>query len=209
MESNKVIGIVVALVLVAALLLTIVFARQKTVAGAVSSTEPMSSEGFSSYEEMMAAHHPEQSKAAQNQGFNSYEEMMAAHHGGSQGGGDSAGCGGVAEGSVKAEFAGQTSDYGVTYDDAGYQKLLGYAKSINLDAAQTKLIVGLDVQIPCCGFKTLQASGNCECGHHVALYGLAKLLASKGYTSDQIQSEIDKWKQVFYPAGSDSGAGGC
>ncbi len=213
-DSKKIIGIVVALVLVAALALVIVFARQP-VTGAVSTSAPvssegaMSSEGFSSNEEMMAAHHPDQAKAAQNQGFNSYEEMMAAHHGGSEGGSDSSGCGGVATGSAQAEFAGQSSDYGVTYDDAGYQKLLGYAKSINLDAAQTKLIVGLDIQIPCCGVKTLQASNNCECGHHVSMFGLAKLLASKGYDRNEIQSELDKWKLVFYPAGASSGTGDC
>jgi len=46
-------------------------------------------------------------------------------------------------------------------------------------------------------------------GHHVALVGLAKLLASKGYDKDEIQKEIDVWKNIFYPNGVDSGAGAC
>lgn len=45
---------------------------------------------FSSYEEMMKAHHGDDSQQASgvqdpNQGFSSYEDMMAAHHGGGSG----------------------------------------------------------------------------------------------------------------------------
>lgn len=143
------------------------------------------------------------------QGFSSYEEMMEAHHGGSEA---STGVGGCGQETAPHDSAivgtGEKSDYGITYDQAGYNLLLGYAKSVNLNSAQTKKIVGLNAEIPCCGFKILQAEGNCECGHHVALYGLAKLLASKDYSRENIQMEMDKWKQIFYPNGN-PGTGGC
>ena len=192
MENNKIIGILVMFALIIALGFTIVFAgRNKTITGAVSAgSSSMSSEGFSSNEEMMAAHHPNQAQKSS----------------------DSTGsCGGVAENSngVSQKFAGEKSAYGITYDNAGYEQLLDAAKNVKLSSEQTKLIVGFDVQMPCCEFKMLQASGNCECGHHVALYGLSKLLVSQGYAHEQIQSEINKWKLVFYPAGSSSSAGGC
>ncbi len=144
-----------------------------------------------------------------SQGFNSYEEMMEAHHGGSEA---STGVGGCGQEPAPHDSAivgtGEKSNYDVTYDQAGYNLLLGYAKSVNLNSEQTKKIVGLNAEIPCCGFKTLQAEGNCECGHHVALYGLAKLLASKNYSRENIQMEMDKWKQIFYPNGN-PGTGGC
>ncbi len=149
---------------------------------------------------------PKTTGYASYQGFSSYEEMMQAHHGGSGSGMDSCGMSGTAQ----SEFAtGELTDYGVTLDTMGYQKLLNYESSIKLSAAQQNAIVGLDVQMPCCGFQVLQASGNCGCGHHIALSGLAKLLASKGYERSEIQGEIDVWKNIFYPNGADSGAGAC
>ncbi len=142
--------------------------------------------------------------AGSNQGFSSYEEMMQAHHGGSQSGG----CG-MEEGAAPSQFAtGELTGYGVTLDNAGYEELLE-ANSIKLSAEQQRKIIGLDIQLPCCGFQKIQASGNCECGHHVAMVGLAKLLASKGYDRGQIQNEIDIWKNIFYPNGVESGAGAC
>ncbi|MBI4155334.1 hypothetical protein HY498_04580 [Candidatus Woesearchaeota archaeon] len=143
------------------------------------------------------------------QGFNSYEEMMEAHHGKDAG----QGVGGCdQEAALSHDLpvigTGDKSEYGVTYDQAGYNQLMGYAQSIQLNSEQTKNIVGLNVEIPCCGFRTLQAKDNCECGHHIALYGLAKLLSSKNYSREQIQSEIDKWKSVFFPNGQGN-TGGC
>ncbi len=215
MDNRKLIGIGISVALFAALIFTFVWAAKGTTGATASSG--MSADGFSSQEEMMKAHHPDQvaSTAATPgngpyQGYNTYEEMMKAHHGSSSGAsGSEDGCGGVASGTgAKADFAGTKSDYGITYDDAGYQQLLGMAKSISPTKDQEKLFVGLDILLPCCGVKTLQASDNCECGHHVAMFGLAKMLAQKDYSREQIQSELNKWKQVFYPGGA-SGTGGC
>lgn len=210
MDNRKLIGMGIAAALFAALAFTIVWAAKGT-AGAASS-DAMSMDGFSSQEEMMAAHHPDQAATKPGngpyQGYNTYEEMMEAHHGSGASASSEDGCGGVASGTGKAEFAGQTSDYGITYDDAGYEQLLGMAKSINPTKEQEKVFVGLDILLPCCGVKLLQASNNCECGHHVAMFGLAKMLAQKDYSREQIQDELNKWKQVFYPGGA-SGTGGC
>lgn len=140
-----------------------------------------------------------------NQGYASYEEMMQAHHGGSSDGE----CG-MEEGVSDSQFAtGELTDYGVTLDKSGYDQLLGYARTIRLNAEQQKKVIGLDIEIPCCGFQKIQATDNCACGHHVAMIGLAELLASKGYESGAIQQELDVWKTIFYPNGVDSGAGAC
>ncbi len=160
--------------------------------------------GFLSFQLYMPAGPTGSAIANQNQGFSSYEEMMAAHHGPQSSGG---GCGFSEEGVPSSSKVGGVSEYGISYDQKGYDELLKYAV-LSLDATQTSKVVGLDVSIPCCGFSKLQASGNCECGHHTALFGLAKLLASKGYEKQAIQSEIDRWKEIFYPNGA-AGTGGC
>lgn len=143
-------------------------------------------------------------------GFSSYEEMMQAHHGGSSSSQGLGACGvGTTSSGSSSITNGETTDYGLTLDENGYAQLLNYDRAISLDSNQMKQYVGLNVHLPqCCDFKFLQASGNCECGHHIALSGLAKLLISKGYSREQVQQEIDKWKLVFYPEGS-TGTGEC
>lgn len=191
MESRNMIGIGLVVLFAALLVVSVVWvSKSSNTATSTGAATGMSAEGFSSYEEMMEAHHG--SGAAQ---------ASSSSDGG---------CGGVPQSheGVSA-VAGDMSEYGITYDSAGYEQLLKAAKDVNLDAGQTKEIVGLDVEMPCCGVKTLQASGNCECGHHVALYGLAKLLVSKGYDRAKVQGEIDKWKDVFYPGGGSGNTGGC
>ncbi|MBI4144669.1 hypothetical protein HY493_00490 [Candidatus Woesearchaeota archaeon] len=184
--NKNFIGGAIVIALLALLVGTVVFAgRSPTGASAASS-------GSGSYD-----------------GYDSYEAMMQAHHGGSASAGASEdGCGGVSTGTGAASFAGEMAPYGLTYDDAGYQELLKAEKSITLTAAQTSTIVGLDILLPCCGVQSLQAKDNCQCGHHVAMFGLAKMLAKEGYSRDQIQDELNKWKEVFYPGGA-TGTGGC
>ena len=89
----------------------------------------------------------------------------------------------------------------VDYSETGYQQLLRYDSSIRLNGNQVSNYNGLDVELPCCGFRELGAQ-NCGCGHHIALSGLAKKMASEGYDRNQIQAEIDVWKEVFYPNGA-------
>ena len=199
--NKNIIGGVIVVALLAMLVGTVVFA------GKSSSATGMAADGFASEDEMMAAHHPEQASGMSNEGFSSQEEMMEAHHGGNAAASED-GCGGVASGTASASFAGETSAYGITYDDAGYKQLLAADSSVKLTAEQTKNIVGLNILLPCCGVATLQAKDNCQCGHHVAMSGLAKMLTTKEYSRDQIQVELNKWKEVFYPGGA-SGTGGC
>ncbi len=144
-------------------------------------------------------------------GFSSYEEMMEAHHGGSSGSQSQGvgGCGASTGSSGSGATKGETTEYGLTLDENGYNKLVNYDSTIKLDSNQIKNYVGLNVHLPqCCDFQFLQETGNCECGHHIALSGLAKFLITKEYSKDQIQQEIDKWKLVFYPEGS-AGTGEC
>lgn len=189
METKNVIGLTIVILLAALLIVAVYWvSKPKTTAGAASTG--MSSEGFSSNEEMMEAHHGKKAANGGSVGECGSEAPTASHDSPVQG-------------------SGEKAEYGVTYDNAGYQELMGYAKSITLTDTQTTLIVGLDASIPCCGFKMLQATGNCECGHHQALYGLAKLLASKDYSQDQIQFEMNKWKKVFFPEGAGGNTGGC
>lgn len=191
METKKLVMIIVGVAIAGLLVFSGMLIGKSNSTPTGAATTSMSSSGMSS------------------EGFSSTEEMMEAHHG-KQSASSSGGCGGVAESSSStAEFIGQESEYGVTYDDEGYAKLVEAVTTIELSTEQTKTIVGLDVQLSCCGFKTLQESGNCQCGHHVALYGLAKLMTSKGYDSDQIQIEIDKWKEVFFPNNGAGNTGGC
>ncbi|MBI4896419.1 MAG: hypothetical protein HY832_02625 [Candidatus Aenigmarchaeota archaeon] len=139
-----------------------------------------------------------------NQGFSSYDEMMAAHHG-SGASGDA--CGFVGESNVTV-MDGEELPYGITFDTNGYEKLLSFDSSISMSGVQ-QTVVGLDIELPCCDFKLIEPAGNCDCGHHVALVGLAKMLATKGYSKTDIQAEIVKWKGLFYPNGTASAAGGC
>ncbi|MBI4150533.1 hypothetical protein HY492_00230 [Candidatus Woesearchaeota archaeon] len=200
--NKNIVGGIIVIGLLALLIGTVVFA------GRSSSATGMATDGFASEDEMMAAHHPEQSSGMSNEGFSSQEEMMEAHHGGSAGASD--GCGGVpASHDGVSATDGEPSSYGITYDSKGYDQLLKAAQSITLNAAQTKTIVGLNILLPCCGVSTLQAKDNCPCGHHVAMFGLAKMLATKGYERADIQTELNRWKTIFYPGGVDSGAGGC
>jgi len=149
------------------------------------------------------------SMAMSSEGFSSYEEMMQAHHGGGATQGASDGCGGIQEGAAASKLVGTVSKYGVEYGNKGYKQLLDAAESVKVTAAQDSVFVGLDIGMPCCGVKTLQAKDNCGCGHHVALFGLAKQLASQGVERAAIQEEINNWKDVFYPGGVSSDTGAC
>ncbi len=134
---------------------------------------------------------------SQYEGYSSYEEMMAAHHGS---GATQQGCSGV---SVKS---GEMAEYGISFDNAGFEKMLEYEKTVKLTTQdQVDNVVGLDVRIDCCGFEKILPSGNCACGHHLALIGLAKYLAVKNYDKQYIQTEVNKWRNII----NNEDIGGC
>src|SRR3989344_3069113 len=110
-------------------------------------------------------------------------------------------------GTQQAEPRGISQQMEINYNTDGYNTLLKYYKSINLDAEQSKKVAGLDVELPCCGFQkivtktdgTADFPGSCHCGHHDAMYGLAKYMVQKGYSREEMQKELDVWKEVFFP----------
>ncbi|GEM_PF-3585083 len=108
------------------------------------------------------------------------------------------------------------TDYGIALDSSGYDKLVGFDKSISLSSNQSaqiyEAIIGRDknnkpyIAHPCCA----GAIGECNCGHAVALRGLTKYLLEKGYEPNQIIQETKKWNALFFPQqGSSGGLGGC
>jgi hypothetical protein len=91
--------------------------------------------------------------------------------------------------------------YGLAFNDHGYHQLLSFEKDIKLEEGLYKNgLARKDVFLPCCRFDRMKEdySENCQCGHHLALYGLGKKLIQLGST-EQVQSEIDRWKRFFFP----------
>src|SRR3989344_4611571 len=50
---------------------------------------------------------------------------------------------------------GISAQLGITYDTKGYKMLLNYYKTIKLSANESKQVAGIDVTLPCFGFKTI------------------------------------------------------
>lgn len=92
--------------------------------------------------------------------------------------------------------------YGINFSTAGYETLLKHQQEMNVPMGKEASFEELDMALPCCGFQRASASDerqNCSCGHHLALYGLGKHLLSLGYTTAQVQQEINRWHHYFYP----------
>jgi hypothetical protein len=105
---------------------------------------------------------------------------------------------------VRAELVpadGTATEYGVLFSSEGYQALLSWHSQYQVSAEAAGSFEALDVSLPCCGFEHPLAdeSKNCGCGHHQALYGLAKRLLSTGYGGDQVQAEVTRWAAYFFP----------
>ncbi len=110
---------------------------------------------------------------------------------------------------------GTQSAYGLEYGTSGYNKLLEYYQTIELDSMtqqQKERFIRIGTQDktgcgPCCGLgngPAIDSSGEirCGCGHNLALVGLMKYLVTQhgdGFTDAQIFDEIVKWKKVFWP----------
>lgn len=94
-----------------------------------------------------------------------------------------------------------STPYGVSFSAAGYQTLLSWHSQMRVTRGKAGSFEALDVTLPCCGFGQPSAdeSTNCGCGHHQALYGLAKRLLGLGYSEQQAQDEIDRWAAYFFP----------
>jgi len=112
---------------------------------------------------------------------------------------------------------GVSPQLGITYDMQGYDKMLNYYNTIDLTGEQGKIVAGLNVELPCCGFTniltnsdgTANFADSCHCGHHDAMYGLAKYMVQNGYSREEIQKELNAWKEVFFPTQGGGNLGGC
>ena len=111
----------------------------------------------------------------------------------------------------RVDFGSQEQFQVADFSETGYQILLTLEKDVVLSDLDYDKIVGLDVSLPCCAFAHIQPKyeDNCRCNHHLVLYGLAKEMARKGASRDQIQSEINTWKVYFFPESYGSSQGAC
>ncbi len=105
---------------------------------------------------------------------------------------------------VKAEVIpaeGTATDYGVTFSPAGYDTLVAWKDKVPVEANWAADYEALDITLPCCGVAHPFAdeTKNCGCGHHQALYGLAKRLLTDGYGRDAAQAAIGRWTAYMYP----------
>ena len=89
---------------------------------------------------------------------------------------------------------------GVKFNKDGYDKLVNDSE-IALDSEQMKDFANVNVLMPCCGYKNTveNYSDNCQCGHHLASYGLIKNMVADEIPRPGIQREIFYWVSYFFP----------
>jgi hypothetical protein len=105
---------------------------------------------------------------------------------------------------VKAEVIpaeNRPTRYGVAFNAAGYETLLMWKDRYPINPSRASDFEALNVTLPCCAFTTPSAdeSKNCGCGHHLAVYGLAKKLLADGYNRAETQAEIARWVAYLFP----------
>lgn len=92
--------------------------------------------------------------------------------------------------------------YGVRFSMDGFGVLTGWNTTVTLGETQRyRAFAGLRVHLPCCDFRYAlpEEEKNCQCSHHLAMYGLAKKLLRDGWARAQVQFELDDWARYFYP----------
>ena len=99
---------------------------------------------------------------------------------------------------VSAE--GSDSILGLKFTNSDYNVLLTDAK-IPMSTDEMNNFAGTDVLMPCCGFAQTVANfqNNCQCGHHVASYGIIKKMIKAEIPRQRIQIEIRRWVSYFFP----------
>lgn len=96
---------------------------------------------------------------------------------------------------------GSPAGYGPDFSSEGYEVLRQWNSDIRPEAVWADDYARMDVGLPCCGaiHPYKDESQNCGCGHHQALYGLAKRLLQRGDDRTQVQSEIGRWRAFMFP----------
>lgn len=89
---------------------------------------------------------------------------------------------------------------GLSFSQNGYEKLVEAAK-MEMTVEQMAAFAGMDVSMSCCQFSKTVAEfeKNCQCGHHLASYGLIKRMLAAGIARDEIQKEVTRWTAYFFP----------
>jgi hypothetical protein len=96
---------------------------------------------------------------------------------------------------------GLATGYGPDFSAQGYQVLIEWNETIRPVRRWAADYVRLDVTLPCCGAEHpfTDESENCACGHHKAMYGLAKRLLSTGHQPAAVQGEVVRWRAYLFP----------
>ena len=105
---------------------------------------------------------------------------------------------------VRAEVIpreGLSTDYAVTFSDAGYKTLIQWNANLKVEARTADAFESLDLMLPCCDWSkpSRDEKSNCACGHHQALEGLAKKLLSEERAPSAVQREVTRWSRFLYP----------
>ena len=96
---------------------------------------------------------------------------------------------------------GQTTNYGVTFSDVGYETLIQWNEQVKVDAHCAAGFESLSLLLPCCDWETpsRDEEKNCACGHHQALEGLSKKLLHDGWDRRAAQFEVTQWTRFLFP----------
>lgn len=96
---------------------------------------------------------------------------------------------------------GTPTNYGVAFSYAGYETLLAWREAVPVEVRWAADYEALDITLSCCDASHPYAdeTRNCGCGHHQALYGLAKRLLTDGYRRAEVQAEINRWRAYMFP----------
>ena len=89
---------------------------------------------------------------------------------------------------------------GLKFNSKDYETLVA-ASNMAMTEEEMNNFAGFDVSMPCCGFGKTVAnfSNSCQCGHHLASYGLIKKMLKAGESRDKIQTEVSRWINYFFP----------
>jgi len=95
---------------------------------------------------------------------------------------------------------GSNSVLGLKFTSKDYRSLLNEAK-MPMSAEEMQDFAGIDVTMPCCTFARTVAnfSTNCQCGHHLAAYGVIKKMVKASVPRQRIQIETKRWVSYFFP----------
>ncbi len=96
---------------------------------------------------------------------------------------------------------GSPTTYGPSFSLEGFEILRQWNTLIRPAPEWADDYARLDIRLPCCGaiHPHRDETQNCGCGHHQAVYGLAKGLLRSGFRVPETQEEIGRWRAFLFP----------